>query len=142
MNKSKEILRKLKLVLPAGEINPALVGKNLAPTGINLNQFINEYNQQTAKDLGRLIPAEIIIYEDRSFVFTTKTPPTSFLIKEKLKINKSAAKPGHEVVGYLNQQDLIDIAKIKLPDMNTTSINQIVKMVEGSARSMGVKVDH
>lgn len=102
MNKSKEILRKLKLVLPAGEINPALVGKNLAPTGINLNQFINEYNQQTAKDLGRLIPAEIIIYEDRSFVFTTKTPPTSFLIKEKLKVNKGAAKPGHEVVGYLN----------------------------------------
>ncbi len=141
MDKPKEVLRKLKLVLPAGEINPALVGKDLAPTGINVSRFISEYNQQTAKDLGRLIPAEIIIYKDQSFKFTTKTPPTSFLIKEKLKVNKGAAKPGHEVTGYLSRQDLIDIAKIKLPDMNTSAINQIVKMVEGSARSMGVKVD-
>lgn len=141
MDKPKEVLRKLKLVLPAGEINPALIGKDLAPTGINVSRFISEYNQQTAKDLGRLIPAEIIIYKGQSFKFTTKTPPTSFLIKEKLKVNKGAAKPGHEVTGYLSRQDLIDIAKIKLPDMNTSAINQIVKMVEGSARSMGVKVD-
>lgn len=140
MADTKKITAKIKLELPAGKVNPALIGKDLAPTGINLNKFVTDYNDQTRKDMGKIIPADVTVFEDRSFTFVLKTPPTSSLIREKAGINKGAGLTGSELVGSISKEDVLEIAKIKMPDMNASSLETAAKMVEGSARSMGVSV--
>lgn len=137
---AKNVIRKLKLELEAGKANPAKVGKDLAPTGINLLAFCQKYNELTAGQQGLIIPAEITVFEDRSFAVQTKTPPTAFLLKRAAGIEKGAGRPGHETVATLTREDLQRIAEIKWPDLNTTRIEQAVKMIEGTALSMGIQV--
>jgi large subunit ribosomal protein L11 len=140
MDMAKNVIRKLKLELEAGKANPAKVGKDLAPTGINLLAFCQKYNELTAGQQGLIIPAEITVFEDRSFAVQTKTPPTAFLLKRAAGIEKGAGRPGHETVATLTREDLQRIAEIKWPDLNTTRIEQAVKMIEGTALSMGIQV--
>lgn len=137
---AKNVIRKLKLELEAGKANPAKVGKDLAPTGINLLAFCQKYNELTAGQQGLIIPAEITVFEDRSFAVQTKTPPTAFLLMRAAGIEKGAGRPGHETVATLTREDLRRIAEIKWPDLNTTRIEQAVKMIEGTALSMGIQV--
>lgn len=136
----KNVIRRLKLELEAGKANPAKVGKDLAPTGINLLAFCQKYNELTAGQQGMIIPAEVTVFEDRSFVLRTKTPPTSFLLKRSAGIEKGAARPGHETVATLSRKDLEKIAEIKLPDLNTNRLENAVKMIEGTARNMGIRI--
>src|SRR5690606_18049837 len=140
MDMAKNVIRKLKLEVEAGKANPAKVGKDLAPTGINLLAFCQKYNELTAGQQGLIIPAEITVFEDRSFAVQTKTPPTAFLLKRAAGIEKGAGRPGHETVATLTREDLRRIAEIKWPDLNTTRIEQAVKMIEGTALSMGIQV--
>lgn len=140
MNVAKNAIRKLKLNLEAGKANPAKVGKDLAPTGINLVTFCQKYNELTERQQGLIIPAEITVFEDRSFSIQTKTPPTAFLLRRAAGIDKGAGRPGHEIVATLSREDLHRIAEIKLPDLNTTRMESAVKMIEGTARSMGIKI--
>jgi large subunit ribosomal protein L11 len=136
----KNVIRRLKLELEAGKANPAKVGKDLAPTGINLLAFCQKYNELTAGQQGLIIPAEITVFEDRSFTIRTKTPPTAFLLKRAAGIEKGAARPGHEIVATLSRKDLEKIAEIKLPDLNTNRLENAVKMIEGTARNMGIRI--
>jgi large subunit ribosomal protein L11 len=137
---SKQIVKKIKIELEAGKANPAKVGKDLAPTGINLLAFCNQYNELTVRKQGKIIPAEITVYEDRSFVMKLKTPPTSFLLKEMAGIKKGASNPGHSIVGTITTEQLRQIAEIKLSDMNTTHVESAMKMIEGTARNMGIEI--
>ncbi len=136
----KNVIRRLKLELEAGKANPAKVGKDLAPTGINLLAFCQKYNELTAGQQGMIIPAEVTVFEDRSFVLRTKTPPTSVLLTRAAGIEKGAARPGHETVATLSRKDLEKIAEIKLPDLNTNRLENAVKMIEGTARNMGIRI--
>lgn len=136
----KSVIRNLKLELEAGKANPAKVGKDLAPTGINLLAFCQKYNELTAGQQGLVIPAEITVYEDRSFTIRTKTPPTAFLLKRAAGIEKGASRPGHETVATLSREDLEKIAEVKLPDLNTTRLESAMKMIEGTARNMGIRI--
>jgi large subunit ribosomal protein L11 len=136
----KEIKRIVKLHLYAGSADPAMVGKDLAPTGVNLLQFCKEYNELTRQNTGLMIPAEVTVFEDRSYKIRLKTPPTSFLLKKYAKIEKGAAKPGHTMVGSISQEDLKKIAEIKLADMNTTKLESVIRMIEGTAKNMGITI--
>ncbi|MFS8513025.1 MAG: 50S ribosomal protein L11 [Planifilum fulgidum] len=136
----KNVIRKLKLELEAGKANPAKVGKDLAPTGINLLAFCQKYNELTAGQQGLIVPAEITVFEDRSFTIRTKTPPTAFLLKRAAGIEKGASRPGHETVATLSREDLEKIAEVKLPDLNTTRLESAMKMIEGTARNMGIRI--
>ncbi|MFU1794329.1 50S ribosomal protein L11 [Paenibacillus azoreducens] len=141
MAKNKEVKRIVKLELEAGKANPARVGKDLAPTGINLLQFCTQYNEMTKGKPGLVIPAEIKVYEDRSFEILLKTPPASFLLKKFAGVDKGAAKPGSMVVGSITQEQLRQIAEIKLPDLNTTSLESAMKIIAGTAKNMGIRID-
>jgi large subunit ribosomal protein L11 len=137
----KKVKTILKLNLKAGEANPAPpVGPALGQHGVNIMDFCNAYNQLTQDKKGRVIPAEITIYEDRSFTFITKLPPVSELIKQKLKLEKGAQKTGSETVGTLTQAQVEEIAQEKMKDLNTTDLEAATKTVIGTAKSMGVKV--
>lgn len=138
---AKAIARKLKLELEAGKANPAKVGKDLAPTGINLLQFCNQYNEMTKGQTGQIIPAEITVFEDRTFSVNLKTPPVAFLLKKYAGVEKGAAKPGSETVGAVTREQLRIIAEIKLPDLNTTNVENAMKMIEGTARNMGIRIE-
>lgn len=137
----KKIKTTIKLNLKAGEANPAPpVGPALGQHGINIMQFCQEYNQRTQDKKGQIIPAVITIYEDRSFDFVTKLPPVAEYIKKRLKLEKASPEPGREMVGEISQKDLEEIAKEKMPDLNTQDLEQAKRVVAGTARSMGVKV--
>lgn len=138
---AKEITKKIKIQIPAGKATPAPpVGTVLGPTGINLQEFCTKYNDATKDRMGDILPVEISIYEDRSFDFVIKTPPTAFLIKKFAKIAKGSAKGASETVGTLTKDQLKEIAEIKLPDLNAYTIEAAMKIVEGTARDMGVTV--
>jgi len=138
---AKKIKVVLKLNLPAGAANPAPpVGPALGQHGVNIMEFCNQYNEKTKDKRGQLIPAEVTIYEDRTFTFITKLPPVSELIKQKLKIKKGAGKVNADFVGALTDAQLTEIATEKLQDLNTTSIDAAKKTIAGTARSMGVKI--
>ena len=139
---AKAVVKKIKLQIPAGKANPAPpVGTVLGPAGINLQEFCTKYNDATKDKIGDILPVEITIYEDRSFDFVVKTPPASFLIKKYAKINKGSVKGANEAVGQLTDEQLTEIAEIKLPDLNCYNINEAKKIVAGTARNMGVTVD-
>ena len=139
---AKKVKTIVKLNLPAGEATPAPpVGPALGQHGIPIMDFIKEYNAKTAKLKGQIIPAVITVYEDRSFTFITKLPPVAAMIKKKMAIQKGSGKPNTEKVGKLNKQQVEEIAKEKLADLNTDNVAQAMKVVAGTARSMGVDIE-
>lgn len=138
---AKVIINVLKLNLPAGTATPAPpVGPILGQAGINMMDFLKQYNDKTADKRGQIIPAEITVYKDKSFSFVLKLPPVSAMIKQALKLKSGSAKPSQDVVGTLSQEQLKSIATEKMPDLNTVNIEQAMKTVAGTARSMGVTV--
>jgi large subunit ribosomal protein L11 len=138
---AKQIKNVLKLNLPAGTATPAPpVGPILGQAGINMMQFLKEYNEKTQDKRGQVIPAEITIYKDNSFTFVLKLPPVSDLIKQAIKLKAGSGKAGTETVGTLPMDKARKIAEQKLPDLNCSTIEAALQMVIGSARSMGVEV--
>ena len=139
---AKKIRIVLTLQLPAGKATPAPpVGTALGPHGINIVEFTKSYNEKTADKTGQVIPAQITIFEDRSFTFITKTPPAAVLIKEALRVEKGSGEPNREKVGRLTRAQLRQIAETKMPDLNARDVEEAMKVVAGTARSMGVEVD-
>ena len=136
--KQKKIKAKIKLNILAGKATPAPpVGPALGQHGVPLMDFCKQFNAKTAKMGDALIPAVLTVYEDRSFTFITKTPVTSSLILKKLGVKKGSSVPNKEKIGELTQEDLEEIAKIKMPDLNTEDIGKAAKIIEGTAKSMG-----
>ena len=139
---AKEIVKRIKLQIPAGKATPAPpVGTALGPAGINLQEFCTKYNDATRDKMGDIIPVDIMVYEDRTFDFVLKTPPAASLIKKYAKINSGSKKGAHEIVATLSKNDAKAIAEIKLPDLNAYSIEEAMKIIEGTARNMGVAVE-
>ena len=139
---AKRVRAIIKLQLPSGQATPAPpVGPALGQHGLNIMQFIKEYNARTAAQTGTIIPAEITVYEDRSFSFITKTPPAPELIRKSLSIEKGSSKAFHEKVGTLPRSALRQIAEAKQKDLNASSLEAAMKIIEGTARSMGVDVE-
>ncbi len=139
---AKKVKAVIKLQIPAGQANPAPpVGPALGQHGLNIMGFCKEYNDRTSKQAGSIIPVEITVYEDRTFTFITKTPPTSDLLKKALTIEKASGRAGHEEAGTLSRQKLREIAELKARDLNANSIEAAERIIEGTARSMGIKVE-
>lgn len=139
---AKKITKKVKLQIPAGKATPAPpVGTVLGPAGINLQDFCSKYNDATREKMGDILPVEISIYDDRSFDFIIKTPPAAFLIKKTAKIKSGSAKGSKDVVATLTKQQIREIAEIKLPDLNAYGVDEAARIIEGTARNMGVKVE-
>ena len=139
---AKKITAVVKLQLPAGKATPGPpVGSTLGPHGINIPGFTKEINAKTADQAGLIIPVVITIYQDRSFTFILKTPPVPVLIKKACKIESGSAKPNRDKVAKLTAAQVEEIAKLKMPDLNTTSLDSAKSMVKGTARSMGVTVE-
>jgi large subunit ribosomal protein L11 len=137
----KEVVAQVKLVISAGKANPAPpVGPALGPHGINIMEFCKQFNAQTQNMGDTLVPAVLSIYNDRSFTFILKTPPASELIKKAAGVVKGSAVPNKDKVGTITAAQVEDIAKTKLPDLNTTSLESAVNIIKGTARSMGVEV--
>ena len=140
---AKKEVKKIKLQIPAGKATPAPpVGTVLGPAGINLQDFCTKYNDATRDKMGDVLPVEISIYDDRSFDFIIKTPPTSFLLKKFAKINKGATKGSTETVATLTKDQLKEIAEIKLPDLNAYDVESAMKVVAGTAKNMGIAVEN
>ena len=138
---AKKVLAVVKVNIEAGKASPAPpVGTALGPHGIAIMDFCRQYNDRTADQAGQIVPVVLTIYEDRTFSFVLKTPPTSFLIREAAGIEKGAGEVGREFVGAITDEQLTSIAEIKLPDLNTDDIDMAKRQVAGTARSMGVRV--
>ena len=138
----KKVTGFVKLQIPAGAANPAPpVGPALGAQGVNIMQFCQAFNAQTQDQAGTIIPVEITVYEDKSFTFVCKTPPAAVLIKEKLGIKSGAAIPQIQVAGTLTEDQLREIAEIKMPDLNANDIEAAMEIVAGTARSMGVRIE-
>ena len=138
--KKKKVTGLIKLQIKAGLANPAPpVGPALGQHGVNIMEFCKAFNAQTAQENGRIIPVEITVYEDRSFDFITKTPPAAVLIKEALRLEKGSGEPNREKVGRLTRDQIRNIAETKLEDLNARDVDQAMRIIEGTARSMGVE---
>jgi large subunit ribosomal protein L11 len=140
--KKKKIAALVKVQLNAGAATPAPpVGTALGPHGVNIMEFCKAYNAATEQQRGQVIPVEITIYEDRSFSFVTKTPPAAELIKKAAGLSKGSGAPHKEKVGRLTRDQVREIAETKMPDLNANDVDAAMKVVEGTARSMGVTID-
>ena len=138
---AKKILTTIKLQAPGGSASPAPpVGPALGQHGINIMEFVKAFNAQTSGDMGTTIPVVITVYEDRSFTFITKTPPAAVLIKQAANLEKGSGEPHREKVGRITDAQVRQIAERKLPDLNAHDVEQAAKIIEGTARSMGVEV--
>ena len=138
----KEISNLIKLQIEAGKASPAPpVGPALGSSGVNIMQFVKEFNDRTADKHGLIIPVVITVYKDKSFTFITKEPPMAVLIKKAIKIQKGSGKPNREKVGTITKAQIEEIAKQKMPDLNAASLEAAMSMVAGTARSMGVVVE-
>ena len=138
---AKKVIGFIKLQIPAGQANPAPpVGPALGQQGVNIMDFCKSFNAKTQDKSGDIIPVEITVYADRSFTFITKTPPAARLILKAAKIQKGSGEPNREKVGSINENDLREIAEIKMKDLNSNTVEQAMEMVRGTARSMGVEV--
>ena len=138
---AKKIKAVVKVQIQAGKATAAPpVGTALGPHGINMGQFIKEYNERTASLAGTVVPAVVTVFEDRSYTFVTKSPPAADLIRREAGIEKGSGKPNKEKVGKISRAQVKKIAETKMADLNATSIEGAMKMVEGTARSMGVEV--
>lgn len=132
----------VKMQLPAGQATPAPpVGTALGPHGVNLMDFVKAYNDATANSRGQIIPTEISIYEDRSFTFILKTPPAAALLRQAAKVDKGSSEPNKNKVGKVTRAQVKEIAETKMPDLNANDIDAAMKIVEGTARSMGLLVE-
>jgi large subunit ribosomal protein L11 len=135
------VVAQVKLQIPAGKATPAPpVGTALGPHGINIMEFCKAYNERTASQVGMIVPVEITIYSDRSFTFVTKTPPASVLLKKAAGLEVGSPEPNKKKVGRVTRKQVEEIARLKMPDLNTTSLEAAVRMIEGTARSMGIEV--
>lgn len=138
---AKKVRQIIKLQCQAGKATPAPpVGTALGPTGINIMEFVKDYNARTASQIGTIIPIELTIYEDRSFTFITKTPPASELLRQAAGVEKGSGEPNLEKVGEVTQDQLREIAKTKMPDLNANDIEAAMRTIEGTARNMGITV--
>ena len=138
---AKEVVKKIKLQLEAGKATPAPpVGTVLGPAGVNLQDFCSKFNEATRDKMGDVVPCEISIYDDRSFTFVLKTPPAAFLLKKVAKLQKASSKGANEIVATISKEDLRKIAETKLPDLNAYDIESAMKIIEGTARNMGIAV--
>jgi large subunit ribosomal protein L11 len=139
---AKRVKAVVKLQIPAGKANPAPpIGTALGPQGVNIMAFCKEYNERTANQVGMVIPAEITIYEDRSFTFITKTPPVPDLLKKAVGVEKGSPTPNKVKIGTIDRTKLREIAELKMKDLNVIDIEGAERMVEGTARSMGITVE-
>src|SRR6188472_1859775 len=139
---AKKVTAYVKLQVAAGKANPSPpVGPALGQHGVNIMEFCKAFNAQTQQENGRITPVEITVYEDRSFTFITKTPPAAVLIKEALKLEKGSSEPNKDKVGRLRKQQVREIAETKMPDLNARDVDQAMKIIAGTARSMGVEVE-
>jgi large subunit ribosomal protein L11 len=137
----KKLMTVLKLQIPAGQASPAPpVGPALGQHGVNIMDFVKAYNDATATSVGTIIPVEISIYEDRSFTFITKTPPAAVLLRQAARVEKGSGEPQKEKVGSVTRDQVREIAQTKMPDLNANDIDAAMKIVEGTARSMGITV--
>ena len=138
---AKEVVKKIKLQIAAGKATPAPpVGTVLGPAGINLQDFCTKYNDANREHMGDILPVEISVYDDRSFDFVIKTPPAAFLIMKAANVKKGSSKGSNETVGTITKAQLKEIAETKLPDLNAYTVDEAMKIVEGTARNMGIKV--
>ena len=138
---AKKVLTLIKLQVPGGSANPAPpVGPALGQHGVNIMEFCKAFNAQTADQNGRITPVEITVFEDRSFTFITKTPPAAVLIKEAINLDKGSAEPNRYKVGRISRDQVRRIAETKLEDLNARDVDQAMRIIEGTARSMGVTV--
>jgi len=138
---AKKVIGVIKLQIAAGQANPAPpVGPALGQLGVNIMEFCKAYNAKTSSQSGTIIPVEITVYEDRSFTFITKTPPAAVLLKEAAGVEKGSGEPLKEKVGKVTKAKVREIAEIKMPDLNANDIDGAMKIVEGTARSMGIEI--
>ncbi|MCQ3804652.1 MAG: 50S ribosomal protein L11 [bacterium] len=138
---TKEVTAKVKMQLSAGEASPAApVGTSLGPHGVNLMDFVRAYNEATQDKKGSIIPVEITIYKDRSFTFITKTPPAASLLRQAARVEKGSGEPHITKVGTVTSDQVREIAKTKMPDLNANDIDAAMRIVAGTARSMGIEV--
>jgi len=140
--KKKQVVTSFKLQLPAGKATPAPpVGPALSQHGLNIMEFVNQFNKATAKmEDGMIIPAEVLVHPDKTFTMTLKTPPVSYLLKKSAGIMKGSGEPNKAKVGTVSRKQVEEIAKIKMPDLNTSDLEQAKRIVAGSARSMGLEI--
>lgn len=137
----KKVVALIKLAIPAGKANPAPpIGPALGQHGVNIMMFCKEYNARTADQVGLVVPVEISVFEDRSFTFILKTPPASVLIKKALGVESGSGEPNKKKVGTLTRAQLREIAQTKMPDLNANDIEAAMRIVEGTARNMGVLI--
>lgn len=142
MAKVKQVKKIVKLQIAAGKANPAPpVGPALGQAGVNIQQFCSQFNEKTASMAGYVVPVEIYVYEDRSFTFITKTPPASDLLKKAAKVQKGASTPSKQTVATISREQLAEIAKTKLPDLNAYDVEAASRIVEGTAKQMGIVVE-
>jgi large subunit ribosomal protein L11 len=138
----KKVIKQIKLQIPAGKANPAPpVGPALGQAGLNIMQFCKEFNEKTAKQAGLIIPVEITVYQDRSFSFVLKTPPAAVLLKKAAGIEKASGEPNKNKVAKVKRSAVREIAEQKMVDLNAADVEAAIRMVEGTARSMGITVE-
>lgn len=138
---AKRVAAVIKLQVMAGKATPAPpVGPALGQHGVNIMQFVKDYNERTAKQAGMIVPVEITVYEDRSFTFVTKTPPAAVLLKKAAGLETASGEPNKKKVGKVTSAQVREIAELKMQDLNATSIDAAMRMIEGTARSMGIEV--
>lgn len=139
---AKKIMKMIKLQIPAGKANPAPpVGPALGQAGVNIMGFCKEFNARTADDAGLIIPVVITVYEDRSFTFITKTPPAAVLLKKAAGIDRASGEPNRKKVATVKRDKVREIAELKMPDLNAATVESAMRMVEGTARSMGIVIE-
>jgi len=139
---AKKVIGLIKLQVPAGKANPAPpVGPALGQHGVNIMAFCKEFNEKTADQAGMIIPVEITVYEDRSFTFITKTPPAAILLKKAAGIEKGSGEPNRNKVAKVSREKVREIAQLKMADLNASDIESAMRMIEGTARSMGIVIE-
>lgn len=139
---AKKIIANIKLQVPAGQANPSPpIGPALGQHGVNIMEFCKSFNAQTQGEEGMIIPVVITVFADRSFTYVTKTPPAAVLLKKAAKIAKGSSEPNREKVGQVNRKQVEEIARLKMPDLNTPNLEAAVKIIEGTARSMGITIE-
>ncbi len=138
---AKKIVVQIKLQVPAGQANPAPpIGPALGQHGVNIMEFCKKFNEQTKDKAGTILPVVLTVYEDKSFTFITKSPPVASLLKKAAGLAKASGEPNKNKIGKVTRKDVEDIAKIKMKDLNATKMESAMRMIEGSARSMGIEV--
>ena len=138
---AKKVVAQIKLQIPAGQASPAPpVGPALGQHGVNIMEFVKAFNEKTRGQEGMIIPVIITVYQDRSFTFELKTPPASVLLKKAAGVEKGAHNPKKEIVGRVTRKQVEEIAKMKMPDLNTSDLQAAIRMIEGTAKSMGIEI--